>query len=160
MMQKDGIIELVKNDDWDALGSVVAEIKRSYKAIKSPSDIYSYLENYRAELQENFIVLLLNGHHEVIRVSEISKGLVNRCIVHPREVFVEAIRYRSTAIILAHNHPSGNTSPSPEDIDITKRLVLASEIIGIPVLDHIIIGFDKYFSMEVAGTVDFRRGGD
>ncbi|HZJ76664.1 MAG TPA: JAB domain-containing protein, partial [Oscillospiraceae bacterium] len=90
----------------------------------------------------------LNTKNNVIAIENISVGSLNASIVHPREVFNIAIRRSSSAIILAHNHPSGDPNPSTEDVNITKRLIEAGSIIGINVLDHIIIGDGIYFSMK------------
>jgi DNA repair protein RadC len=92
--------------------------------------------------------MTLDGSHQTINVHEITKGLANRTLVHPREVFAPAIEDRAVAIIIAHNHPSGKTDPSGEDLDITKRLVDAGTILGIPVLDHVIVGRENYTSLK------------
>ena len=97
----------------------------------------------------------MNTKHVVIHKEVISVGSLNASIVHPREVFKTAIKKSACAIICVHNHPSGDPSPSKEDIAITKRLVDAGKIIGISVLDHIIIGGDLYHSLREEGSVDF-----
>lgn len=120
----------------------------NYK-IKSPEDVSNLLmEEMRYLNKEVFNILLLNTKHNVIAIENISVGSLNASIVHPREVFNRAIKRSSSAIILAHNHPSGDPKPSGEDISITKRLIEAGTIIGINVLDHIIIGDGVYFSMK------------
>ncbi len=120
----------------------------NYK-IKGPEDVSNLLmEEMRYLNKEAFNILLLNTKHNVISVENISIGSLNASIVHPREVFNRAIKRSSSAIILAHNHPSGDPKPSGEDINITKRLIEAGNIIGINVLDHIIIGDGIYFSMK------------
>jgi len=98
--------------------------------------------------QECFKILLLDTKNKVIKVEGISLGILNASLVHPREVFVKAIKQHSAAIILAHNHPSGDPEPSPEDKNITKRLFDAGELLGIPVLDHIIIGRGTFMSFK------------
>ncbi|MBM7613577.1 RadC family protein [Alkaliphilus hydrothermalis] len=120
----------------------------NYK-IKSPDDISNLLmEDMRYLKKEHFNIILLNTKHEVIAMENISIGSLNASIVHPREVFIRAIKRSSSAIILAHNHPSGDPSPSGEDVKITKRLQDAGNIIGISVLDHIIIGDGRYYSLK------------
>nr|MDA3823278.1 JAB domain-containing protein [Bacteroidales bacterium] len=115
--------------------------------VKSPSDVVPILKRYRKLKQEAFLVITLNGAHEVIKVRMVSVGILNRAIVHPREIFVGAIEDRSASIILCHVHPSGNLEPSKEDRDVTFRMKEAGSILGIDVLDHIIIGKgDKYYS--------------
>ncbi|TJX62511.1 JAB domain-containing protein [Soehngenia saccharolytica] len=98
--------------------------------------------------KEYFNIVLLDTKNQVISVENISIGSLNSSIVHPREVFKEAIKKSSNSIILAHNHPSGDVTPSNEDIAITNRLIEAGEIIGIKVIDHIIVGNENYLSMK------------
>jgi len=98
--------------------------------------------------KEHFRVVLLNTKNQIISIEEISVGNLNSSIVHPREVFNIAIRRSANSIILVHNHPSGDSTPSTEDINITQRLVEAGNIIGIRVLDHIIIGDNNYVSFK------------
>ncbi len=117
------------------------------RQISTPGDIYPLISHYAGRMQEHFLSVALNGAHEVLSVNVCSIGLVNRTLVHPREVFVEAVRQRATAILVAHNHPSGNLEPSVEDRDVTRRLRQAGDIIGIKVLDHLIFGEEGYFSM-------------
>ncbi|MCC5911590.1 MAG: DNA repair protein RadC [Clostridiaceae bacterium] len=117
--------------------------------IKTPDDVSNLLmEEMRYLKKEFFNVLLLNTKNELISVENISIGSLNASIVHPREVFVKAIKRSSSSIILTHNHPSGDPKPSNEDINITKRLIEAGNIIGIEVLDHIIIGDNTYISLK------------
>jgi len=117
------------------------------RQISTPGDIYPLISHYAGRMQEHFISVALNGAHEVLSVNVCSIGLVNRTLVHPREVFVEAVRQRATAILVAHNHPSGNLEPSVEDRDVTRRLKQAGDIIGIKVLDHLVFSEEGYFSM-------------
>ncbi|KAB3535943.1 JAB domain-containing protein [Alkaliphilus pronyensis] len=120
----------------------------NYK-IKSPEDVTALLmEEMRYNKKEYFNILLLNTKHELIAVENISVGSLNASIVHPREVFVRAIKRSSSAIILVHNHPSGDPSPSSEDVSITNRLIEAGSILGIKVLDHVIIGDGVYTSLK------------
>jgi len=119
--------------------------------IKQPSDILPALQKYVKRKQEEFIVVTLDGVHSIIKVRSITKGLVNKTVLHPREVFRPAIQDNATAIILAHNHPSGNVDPSAEDGAVTKRLRAAGEILGIAVLDHLIVGSRGYYSYLESG---------
>ncbi|WP_040228951.1 RadC family protein [Bhargavaea cecembensis] len=117
--------------------------------IRSPEDAAAYLMPDMASLQqENFVALFLNVKNEVLHSSTIFIGSLNSSIVHPREVFREAVKRSAAAIICAHNHPSGNPAPSPEDIEVTKRLAEAGRIVGIDVLDHIIIGDHQFLSLK------------
>jgi len=93
-------------------------------------------------------VLFLNVKNEVLHSRTIFIGSLNSSIVHPREVFREAVKRSAASIICAHNHPSGNPAPSPEDIEVTKRLAEAGRIVGIDLLDHIIIGDHKFLSLK------------
>lgn len=122
--------------------------------IEKPLDIMEFLmEEMKYLTQEYFNVVLLSTKNIVIDVENITKGIVNASLVHPREVFKNAIRKNSTSIILAHNHPSGDPTPSAEDKSITKRLSEAGEIIGIKVLDHIVIGDGSYISFKEMGML-------
>lgn len=117
--------------------------------IRSPEDAATYLMPDMSNLnQEHFVVLFLNVKNEVLHSRTIFIGSLNSSIVHPREVFREAVKRSAASIICAHNHPSGNPSPSPEDIEVTKRLSEAGKIVGIDLLDHIIIGDHKFLSLK------------
>lgn len=120
--------------------------------IKSPEDVAAFLmTDMSSLLQEHFVVLFLNVKNEVLHKQTIFIGSLNSSIVHPREIYREAVKRSAASIIAAHNHPSGNPSPSPEDIDVTKRLVEAGSIIGIDLLDHIIIGDHRFISLKEKG---------
>lgn len=117
--------------------------------IKSPNDVASlFIEEMRYLKKEFFKVLLLNTKNEIIRIENISIGSLNSSVVHPREVFCSAVRKSACSVVFIHNHPSGNPAPSQTDIDITKRLVEAGDILGIKVLDHLIIGDGIYISLK------------
>lgn len=118
-----------------------------------PGDLYKRLEKYAHKKQEHFFVIILDGAHNFVKLEVVTKGLVNRTIVHAREVFRPAIVASACAIIVAHNHPSGNLTPSSEDMEITERFIDAGVIIGIPVLDHIIFGPTGYRSMVETGEM-------
>ncbi len=119
----------------------------SNKQIVSPSDVSKmFIPLLRDEVKEKFIVISLNSANRIIRYNIISTGSLNESVVHPREVFKVAIENNSANIILLHNHPSGNTTPSIADIKITEKLVEAGKLLGIEVFDHIIIAEKKYYS--------------
>ena len=131
------------------LANRIASYKPLKYKIKNPWDIYKYyMESLRYQYKEIFKVVLLNTKNEIITDVDISIGTLNSSLVHPREVFREAIRRSSNKIILLHNHPSGNCEPSKEDKSITNRLKDCGELIGIEVIDHIIIGDGVYFSFK------------
>ncbi len=127
--------------------------------IRGSRDVYKSCHPYMRDLKkEIFQVVLLNGKNRVIRTVTVSEGSLTSCLVHPREVFAPAVKESSAALLLIHNHPSGDPTPSREDIEINKRLIQAGELIGIRVLDHLVIGDGKYFSFVdqglMKGTVD------
>ncbi len=121
--------------------------------ILGPKDVYPLLIHYADRAQENFIAITLNGAHEVIRIRPISVGLVNRTIVHPREVFSIAISDMAASLLVAHNHPSGNLTPSREDREVTSRLLDAGRLLGIPLLDHVVFSNEGYFSFQESGDL-------
>ena len=122
--------------------------------VTSPQDIGNLLVNEMSNLnQEVLKVILLNTKNIIIAEKDIFKGTLNSSIVHPREIFREAVRRGSANIIVAHNHPSGDPTPSKEDIDITLRIKECSNIMGIGLLDHIIIGNNKFVSLKEKGII-------
>ncbi len=114
--------------------------------IAFPTDVLPLLHNYGDRKQEHFICISLNGAHEVVATRVVSVGLLNKTQVHPREVFADPITDRAAAIIVAHNHPSGELNPSPEDHQVTRQLKAAGELLGIHLLDHIIFNHKGYYS--------------
>jgi DNA repair protein RadC len=114
--------------------------------IKNPMDIFSLVRHYADRKQERFISLSLNGAHESLTVRVVTVGLVNRTIVHPREVFADLIQDRAAAFCVAHNHPSGQLQPSAEDDEITIRLQASADILGIHFLDHLIFSENSFWS--------------
>ena len=123
---------------------------------KSPEEAYNAIKaitNVQEEAQEVFGILILNTKNKIVAVHEVSRGTLNASMIHPREVFKPAVLHNAAAIICFHNHPSGNPEPSIEDIEMTKRLVNAGKIMGIDVLDHIIVGEDRYVSLKVRGVM-------
>jgi DNA repair protein RadC len=124
------------------------------RKVRNPSDVFSLIRHYADRAQERFLCLSLNGAHEVIAVRVVTIGLVNRTIVHPREVFADPILDRASGVIVAHNHPSGVLRPSGEDTEITVRLKAAADILGINFLDHIIFSETTWFSYKQNGDMD------
>lgn len=122
--------------------------------ISSPKDVSTLLINEMSNFkQEVFKLILLNTKNIIIGTKDVFKGTLNSSIVHPREVFKEAVQRGSANIIVCHNHPSGDPNPSKEDIDITLRLKECGNIMGIGLLDHIIIGNNKYVSLKEKGII-------
>ena len=123
-------------------------------SIESSDDVARMLEELRYMKKEHFRCVLVNAKGEIITVDEVSVGELSSTVVHPREVFSQAIRKSAAAVIFVHNHPSGDPSPSQEDIQTTKRLTDSGELLGIRVLDHIIIGDGKFSSMREMDLID------
>ena len=121
--------------------------------IAFPPDVYPLIRHVSDRRQEHFLCVSLNGANEVIAVRTVSVGLVNRALVHPREVFADPITDRASAVIVAHNHPSGNLSPSQDDFDVTHQLKEAGKTLGIKLLDHLIFNQTTYHSMLEKGQL-------
>ena len=120
----------------------------------SPSQVFEHLDyEFRDRHKEYFMALLLDGKNRIIKRAQISEGSLNQSIVHPREVFNAAVRESAAAMILLHNHPTGDPTPSPEDLEVTRRLCEAGELMGIKVLDHIIIGDGTFYSFSERGVM-------
>ncbi len=124
------------------------------RIVITPEDVYGAVGEIRELAQECFVVLSLNSKNRLIRKHLIALGTVNRVLVQGRECFRPAILDGATAVILCHNHPSGSPAPSSEDVAVTRTLVRAGQSIGIPVLDHVIIG-DTNLSMRESGFIEF-----
>lgn len=116
-------------------------------------DVYPLIRHMADRRQEHFLCISLNGANEVIAVRTVSVGLVNRSLVHPREVFADPITDRAAAIIVAHNHPSGNLSPSQDDLAVTRQLKEAGRTLGIKLLDHLIFDQNEYYSLLEKGQL-------
>jgi DNA repair protein RadC len=119
-----------------------------FTTIRTAKDVYDYLPDMRNLPKEHLRGLYLNSHNRILRDEVISIGTVNSSMIHPREVFRPAIECNSAAVVLVHNHPSGESSPSAEDIEITKQLVQAGKILGISILDHVIVTKDAFTSVS------------
>lgn len=119
--------------------------------IRSPEDGYNYLKDMQYLNREEFVCLGLNTKNEVLFRETIFVGSLNASIVHPRETFKCLIRRSCASAIVAHNHPSGQPDPSREDIEVTKRLAEVGKVVGIELLDHLIIGHEKYVSLKEKG---------
>lgn len=124
------------------------------RKISSPEDAAGYLmERMRFLRKEHFVAIHLDTKHQILGDEIVSVGSLSASIVHPREIFKTALKRSAAAIICAHNHPSGDPAPSPEDIDVTERLVQAGWILGVEVLDHVIIGDKRYVSFRERGLL-------
>ncbi|NLL83236.1 MAG: DNA repair protein RadC [Lentisphaerae bacterium] len=141
---------------------MVSSVKEEPTSIRQPNSVYRFMAPLAHNLsQEVFWVIMLNIKNRVIgKPVEVTRGLLNSSPVHPREMFRDAVRHSAAAVILVHNHPSGDPTPSNEDVAITRRLIEAARIMGISILDHIIIGSpsldrDAYLSMRERKLVNF-----
>lgn len=135
-----------------SIKQVVRECEFGITTIKSPEDAaQAIIKEIGDEDREIFFVICLNTKNNVVAIHRSSVGSLNSAIVHPREVFKAAILNNAASIIISHNHPAQSTNPSKEDIETTKRLVEAGELLGIEVLDHLIIGGTKYISLKEKG---------
>lgn len=140
------LVELCKR-----MSSITEDIR---PCVRSPQDVVNLMmEEMRFLDREHFRALILNTKNQVLCIDKVSVGSLNSSLVHPRELFKEAIRRSAAALILVHNHPSGDPTPSREDTEVTKRLVQAGEIIGINVLDHVVVGNGRWISLKEKGLM-------
>jgi DNA repair protein RadC len=124
------------------------------RVLKTPKDSAAALMTVlQDQPNEVFAILCLTTKHRVIAYHEVSRGTLDSTLVHPREVFKAALLANAAAIIVSHNHPSGDPSPTLDDLDVTRRLVATGEVLGIPVLDHIVVGEGRYFSFKEGGRL-------
>jgi DNA repair protein RadC len=164
VIDKKGIdVEIVDLMDFDGVGEAKAtiilaafefvrrRIRKDGITFEKPSDIVPLLRHYADRKQEHFLCVSLNGANEILNTRVITIGLVDRSHVHPREVFADVLVDRASAVILAHNHPSGPLEPSIEDIAVTKQISQAGKILGIAVLDHVIFNQRQYLSFVEQG---------
>ncbi len=128
-------------------------IKPEGSKIETPADLLPHVRHYADRKQEHFLCASINGANEILNVRVVSIGLIDRSPVHPREVFADALSDRASAVIVAHNHPSGGLEPSVSDIEITAQLKAAGAVVGIELLDHIIFNRSGYFSFLEAGRL-------
>ena len=136
---------------------LVKESKGTYDTkVSGPSDVVEVLNNVfklNMQCEEVFVILCMDTKNKVVGAFEVSRGTINSSIFHPREVFKRAMMCNAASIIAGHNHPSGIVTPSEEDKNITKRLVEAGVMLGMPVIDHLIVGEDSYYSFKEDGKL-------
>jgi DNA repair protein RadC len=133
---------------------VRAERWSAGEPLRSSEDVFRHFrEQLAPQKREIFYVVLLDNKNRKIREVKISEGSLTASLVHPREVYNPVIRESAAAVIFVHNHPSGDPSPSPEDIEITRRLKEVGEVMGVRVLDHVVVGADRYFSFTDKGML-------
>lgn len=140
---------------------MATEPARRGDRIRGPADVFQRLGPLlRDRKQEEFWVLYLDSQNRVLSDRRITVGLLNSSLVHPREVFAPAIAHAAASLILAHNHPSGDPDPSPEDLDVTVQMVESGRLLGIPVRDHIVLGDTTFVSLLERGLMVAERAGD
>jgi DNA repair protein RadC len=140
---------------------IAARRLRPGDAVRGPADVFRHLHaRLRDVRHERFLVLLLDGRHRLLREVVISQGTLTASLVHPREVFRPALREAAAAVVLVHNHPSGDPTPSTEDREITTRLAEAGRLVGIPVLDHVVVAERGWASLSDLGAIPRRSGDD
>lgn len=134
---------------------LVREGRKSERVeVSSPALAYMFLRPKARRLdREHFWRIDLDARNQIISYEVVSIGTLTASLVHPREVFVGALLNKAAGVIVAHNHPSGETTPSPEDKETTRRLAKAGELLGVPVVDHLILGDGKYFSFKEGGLL-------
>ena len=122
-------------------------------SLRGPADVFRHFHpTLRDAPHERFLVLLLDGRHRLLRHEMVSQGTLTASLVHPREVFRPALRESAAALLLVHNHPSGDPTPSAEDREVTARLVRAGELLGVPVLDHVVVAERGWSSLRESGS--------
>jgi DNA repair protein RadC len=128
-------------------------IKPEGAKIETPADLLPHVRHYADRKQEHFLCASINGANEILNIRVVSIGLIDRTPVHPREIFADALADRASAIVVAHNHPTGSLEPSPTDIEVTGQLKSAGAVVGIALLDHIIFNQKGYYSFLEKGLL-------
>ncbi len=128
-------------------------VERAVPAVRAPMNAPSLVHAVAAPIlrgldREEFHVLLLDARHRLMRTAHVSTGTLSTSLVHPREVFAPALRESAAAIVVVHNHPSGDPEPSAQDVEVTRRLVQVGVMVGVPLLDHVVIGGDRWVSLR------------
>jgi DNA repair protein RadC len=138
---------------------IAARRLRAGDPVRSPEDVFRHFHpRLRDAPSERFLLLLLDGRHRMLREVAISQGTLTASLVHPREVFRPALREAAAAVVLVHNHPSGDPTPSAEDREVTERLAAAGELLGVPVLDHVVVAERGYASLRDHGWLPLSTG--
>ena len=123
--------------------------------LQNAQEVYEYLAHELVDQpQEVFKVIFLDARHRILGVEELFRGTLTESAVYPREIFARALEYQAAALVLAHNHPSGDPSPSPQDLALTRRLVLTAHLLQLNILDHVIVAREGYFSLAEEGLLE------
>lgn len=153
LMDFDGIGEAKSTLILAAIEFARRRIKPASVKIATPADVLPLIHHYTDRKQEHLLSITINGANEVLNIRVVSIGLIDRTLVHPREVFADAVADRASGIIIAHNHPAGALEPSPADLETTNQLKKAATIVGIELLDHVIFNKHGYFSFLESGRL-------
>jgi DNA repair protein RadC len=153
LVQVDGVGDAKATLILAAIEFARRRIKPEGAKIETPADLLPHVRHYADRKQEHFLCATINGANEILNIRVVSIGLIDRSPVHPREVYADALADRASAVIVAHNHPSGTLEPSPADVEITHQLKSAAAILGIDLLDHIIFNRSDYFSFLENGRL-------
>lgn len=153
LVQFDGVGDAKATLILAAIEFARRRIKPEGTKIETPADLLPLIRHYADRKQEHFIAASVNGANEIMNIRVVSIGLVDRTSVHPREVFADALTDRASGVMVAHNHPAGALEPSAWDIEITKQLKAAGEVVGVALMDHIIFNRGGYFSFLEAGKL-------
>ncbi len=129
------------------LGQRLFNNKRTVLVL-SPEDVWKELDEIRIRTKEYFVIFYLDVRNQIIKKEIVSIGTLNMSVVHPREVFENAIRHSAAQILISHNHPSGDPNPSDEDMELTSRLIESGKILGIEIIDHVIVCKEVYYSFK------------
>ncbi len=151
LLQFDGVGDAKATLILAAIEFARRRIKPEGTKIETPADLLPLIRHYADRKQEHFISASINGANEVMNIRVVSIGLVDRTSVHPREVFADAMTDRASGVIVAHNHPASSLEPSAWDVEVTKQLKAAGEVVGVELLDHIIFNRTGYYSFLESG---------
>lgn len=151
LVQFDGVGDAKATLILAAIEFARRRIKPEGTNIETPADVLPLIRHYADRKQEHFISTSINGANEVMNIRVVSIGLVDSTSVHPREVFADAMTDRASGVIVAHNHPAGSLEPSARDVEVTKQLKAAGEVVGVALLDHIIFNRTGYYSFLESG---------
>ena len=134
------------------LGKRILKDKK-FELILNPKDVWENLKDIRDNKREHFVIFYLDARNQEIQREVISIGILNANLIHPREVFEPAIHHCAAQILISHNHPSGDTTPSEDDVAVTKRLIEAGKILGIEIIDHVIVSKNSFLSLKCEGLL-------
>lgn len=142
-----GKVKAIKIKTIKQINISTSRVTSERQTIKGPEDVYNITKEFANQKQEHLIVICLDTKNNILSINDVLQGTINQIVIHPREVFYPAISCMANSIILVHNHPTGNVTPSLADLETTKKLLSIGEMIGIPIIDHIIVAPNNYYSI-------------